>query len=275
MADTTGKQRGAKPSDAERFHMLAARPIVRSITWDPVPTVTPPEMEGAYDVFIMQSALEDVLEHVWGASANEAPFGLLAGDICEDPEDGTRFVQICGACPSRLPMVDGRIPPEAWEALSEDLEARGVPGSLVGWYVRHSDGAITLTPDERASHSKYFSEPWHSLIIVTNDEEDPKGGFFRSTARGFSTVALPFHEVVTAGLMARRDRHTLIDWTNAETSVEATVQTFNKSGVDAGATVSAGRTGKHESSTLAGPIAQEAARRAIAAAASKTAADLD
>ena len=88
MADTTGEQQ------AERFHMLAARPTIKSIPWDPVPSVTPPEMEGAYDVFIMQNALESVLEHIWGASVDEAPFGLLAGDICEDPEDGTRFVLI-------------------------------------------------------------------------------------------------------------------------------------------------------------------------------------
>ena len=132
MADTTGEEQeeqeeqGAQASEAERFHMLAARPTLRSIPWDPIPSVTPPDMEGAYDVFIMQSALQDVLEHTWGSSADETPFGLLAGDICEDPEDGTRFVQISGACPSQLPMVDGRIPPEAWEALSEDLEARGV-----------------------------------------------------------------------------------------------------------------------------------------------------
>jgi hypothetical protein len=259
--------------------MWAARPLLRSIRWDPVPPVTPPDMEGAYEVFIMQSALEELLTHLAHTDDGEFPFGLLAGDICEDPDEGTRYVQISGVCPSRVSLsADATIPPDAWEALQKDLEDRRVQGSLVGWYLRHPAGDTKLSEHERDTHARYFSERWHSALVIVTDTENPAGGFFRSTARGFSTVALPFHEVVTAESLTGGERHTLLDWNNATTDGDVPVQAAwrdpDAGEAERGKRFFARKKKKNEPSGPAGAIVQEAARRAIAAAASKTAADL-
>ncbi|MFW6088365.1 MAG: hypothetical protein ACODAB_01350, partial [Gemmatimonadota bacterium] len=284
MSEETG-QKQLRPDEgqaAERFHMWSARPLLRSIRWDPVPAVSPPELEGAYDVFIMQGALENLLDHVWSAAEGDTPFGLLAGDICEDPDDGTRYVLISAACRSRVSLSENAtILPEAWETLNKDLEEQRIQGSLVGWYLRHPSGSLKLTEAERETHARYFNEPWHSVLVVGTEPDQPAGGLFRRTARGFSAVPLPFHEVVTTESLTGGNRRSVLDWANIDAEVDVNRDPSWREGGPSTAGRpgrSSGRPGRGkegDASGPAGPIAQEAARRAIAAAASRTAADLD
>ena len=182
-----GPSAGATTPDpgTERFHMWASRPLLRSILW--TPRGADSETTGLYDVFITQTALASLLDHVRSAPEDERPFGLLAGDLCEDPDDESRYVLIREICRSRVSLngQDGdQIPASAWEELRIDAEGR--KGSLVGWYLRHEPGQLTLTDSEVATHAKYFNEPWHSAALVVADRNEPAGGFFRRTEAGFS-----------------------------------------------------------------------------------------
>ena len=162
------------PGD-ERFHMWAPRPLLRSILWTP----RGPESDNAamYDVFITQSALASLLDHLRSAPEDERPFGLLAGDLCEDPDGESRYVLIREVCRSRVSLTgeDGdQIPATAWEALRIDAEGR--KGSLVGWYLRHEADQLTLTDSEVATHAKYFNEPWQgsSAALQPDSQARPR-----------------------------------------------------------------------------------------------------
>ena len=99
-----GPSAGATTPDpgTERFHMWASRPLLRSILW--TPRGPDSETTGLYDVFITQSALASLLDHVRSAPEDERPFGLLAGDLCEDPDDESRYVLIREICRSRVSL---------------------------------------------------------------------------------------------------------------------------------------------------------------------------
>jgi hypothetical protein len=127
--DTTGAQnptgvqnpaasgRGATDG-VERFHMWAPRPLLRSTLWTPRDPQS--DHEPLYQVFIAQSTLAAILRHLRDAAADERPFGLLAGDLCEDPDGGARYVLIRDVCRSNVSLTGGdgdQIPATAWEEL--------------------------------------------------------------------------------------------------------------------------------------------------------------
>ncbi|MFQ5890898.1 MAG: hypothetical protein ACE5JR_12770, partial [Gemmatimonadota bacterium] len=186
----------------------------------PVPRVPPAKREGAYDVFIMQHALADLLDHVGSAPPGERPFGFLVGDLCEDLDAAVRYVLISTVCRSPVPFIEdsrSQITAEAWAALQRAADLRR--GSLVGWYHRHASGPIELSEHDLATHRRHFSEPWHSAILVVTDHEQRKGGFFRRTSRGFSgSLLLPFYEVVASEcLLVKGGKRTRLDWSNVAT----------------------------------------------------------
>ena len=203
---------------AERFHMWAPRPLLRSILWTPRGADAALVAGAPYDVFITQRALADLLDHVRSGADEGRPFGLLAGDLCEDSDGERRYVLVRGICRSRIPLASGDgdlIPATAWESLRGAAEGR--QGSLVGWYLSRPTGALALSEPEIAAHRRYFNEPWHSAIVVCPDRNEPRGAFFRRTDTGVSGAEpLPFYEVVSADAMSGGKKLTFIDWIDAE-----------------------------------------------------------
>ncbi|MCL7982948.1 MAG: hypothetical protein M8862_10525, partial [marine benthic group bacterium] len=260
----------------ERFHMWAPRPLLRSTLW--TPRGSDSDHEPLYEVFIAQSTLASIIRHLRDAPEDERPFGLLAGDLCEDPDGGNRYVLIRDFCRSSVSLTDrdgDQIPATAWEDLRTAAEGRS--GSLVGWYLRHRPGEMTLSDAEVATHAKYFNEPWHSAILLTADPNEPMGCFFRRTENGFSgSNPLPFYELVSADAMGGSQRQTYVDWDGVETreSVKReAIPSFGESSDTVDDTE--GKSDRGRPAAQTGAFAAEVARRSIAAAASKTAEVLD
>ncbi|MFQ5888808.1 MAG: hypothetical protein ACE5JR_02010 [Gemmatimonadota bacterium] len=210
---------GGEPSPGA-FHIWKPRPLLRSIHWTPIPSVPHSDRLGAYEVFFMQQALEDLLDHVWRTPLGEEPFGFLVGDLCEDPDAESRYVLVSTVVRSRLPFAEDsphQISAEARMALQLEVDRRR--GILVGWYHRHSDGPAELTESDVATHERHFGEPWQSAVLVVTDHADPRGGFFRRTAKGLSgSRALPFYELVTTeSLRGKGLKRSRLDWTNVST----------------------------------------------------------
>ena len=184
----------------ERVHISVPQPLPRSIAWESTSPSAADQARPLYDIFITQGALGQLLRHAAAGDGDDQPFGLLAGDLCEDLDSGRKYVLISGVCPSALPLLDDPldlIPADAWDGLRH--RAGKLRGNLVGWYFRKGDGSVSLSAAELESHQKYFPEPWHSAIVVTSQEGEPCGGFFRKTSDGLSgSTQLPFFEVVDA-----------------------------------------------------------------------------
>ncbi|MGB5302905.1 MAG: hypothetical protein WBP17_07150, partial [Gemmatimonadota bacterium] len=261
---------------AERVHISVPPPLPRSIAWEPTdaaPESGPPQP--LYDIFITQDALRQILAHAGGPDDGLQPFGLLAGDLCEDLDSGRKYVLVSGVCSSALPLLDDPhdlIPAEAWDTLRGSAEK--LRGNLVGWYFRRG-GPVALSETELNTHRKYFGEPWHSAILVTGEADDPRGGFFRQTADGMlAAPAMPFFEVVATRAIGSGERRTVLDWTNARTEAEVvreTVEPIDEEDADsteATSTPFAARDG------VSGPLAEEIARRSIVAVAARTAVEL-
>ena len=110
---------------ADRFHIATPRPLIRSIPWLPTGIGAGEAGQDAYDVFITQRALGDILDHARRPSEDGRVFGILAGDLCEDLDDGRRYVLISGVCRAPVSLVEDssdQIPPEAWDALRAEGE---------------------------------------------------------------------------------------------------------------------------------------------------------
>jgi len=123
----------ARGGGADRVHISVPRPLPRSISW--VPTDIPAEVgnEPIYDVFITQEALSQLLDHVREPTSDGRPFGLLAGDLCEDLDDGRRYVLIGGVCPSPVPLLDDPqdlIPADAWDTGCAEIWSDGTSATM-------------------------------------------------------------------------------------------------------------------------------------------------
>ncbi|MEN8145951.1 MAG: hypothetical protein ABFS14_13515, partial [Gemmatimonadota bacterium] len=246
--------------------------MTRSVLWKPSSSPETESVEALYDVFITQKALAEVLRHVWDAGKGEQPFGLLAGDLCEDEDGGGKYVLISGACQSPVSLSSDPaqlIPAEAWQGLPKNAER--LQGNLVGWYLRSLGEEVRLSDEQLATHLKFFSEPWHSAIVVAGDIKHAQGGFFRQTSSGFPQApGLPFHEIVATDSLDGGEMRTVINWSNVDTSTD--VQRGSYKDVESGS--GRGRAANERPTGPAGAFAEEISRRAILAAASETAAAL-
>ena len=206
------------PTDA--YHIWKPRPMLRSVHWKPVPEVPRDAAAGSYDIFLDQRAFSSMHQHVWNAAPGERPFGFLAGDLCEDPDSGRRYLIVSAAIPSRFSMNEegpDQLPGEALVALQLEVDRRR--GVLAGWYHSHPTGEVRLTDTDVASHEAHFPEPWQTALLFVTDHDAPGGGCFRRTRDGFSgAVSLPFFEVVSnESLLARGLRRSFLDWENVQT----------------------------------------------------------
>ena len=253
---------------AERVHISVPPPLPRSIAWEPTDASPGSDPQPLYDVFITQDALRQILAHAGGPDDGLQPFGLLAGDLCEDLDSGRKYVLISGVCSSPLPLLDDPhdlIPAEAWETLRSSAEK--LRGNLVGWYLARG-GSVSLSATELNTHRKYFGEPWHSAILVTGEADDPRGGFFRQTPDGMPAgPAMPFYEVVATRAIGSGERRTVLDWTNVRTEAEVVREELtphDEQDSDAEAATSSPFAAQ---GGFSGPLAEEIARRSVVAVA--------
>ncbi|MCL7976592.1 MAG: hypothetical protein M8863_04720 [marine benthic group bacterium] len=206
--------------DADAYHIWTPRPLIRSVYWRPEEEPPREAVSGSYELFVDQRAFTSMHEHVWGAGADESPFGYLVGDLCEDPTANRRFVIVTQVVPARFPFQEAQpeqISGEASVALK--LEADRKRGVLVGWYHAHSAGEPILTAADVSTHERLFPDPWQVAILFVSDPDRPAGATFRRTPEGLDgELPLPFYEMVTnESLLAKGVRRSRIDWENVST----------------------------------------------------------
>jgi hypothetical protein len=211
---------GDEQLETDAYHVWKPRPLLRSVHWKPVPAPPKEAGVGSYDVFVDQRVLKALHQHIWNAAPTESPHGFLVGDLCEDPDTGRRYVIISAAVPSRFPMVEegpDQIQGEALVAMQLEVDRRR--GVLAGWYHRHREGPVELTPADLKTHERHFPEPWQVALLFVTDHAEPAGGCFRRTRAGLAgDVSLPFFEMVSnESLLARGVRRSHMDWVNVET----------------------------------------------------------
>ena len=262
---------------AERVHISVPPPLPRSIAWDPTDASPESDPQPLYDIFITQDALRQILAHAAGPDDGLQPFGLLAGDLCEDLDSGRKYVLISGVCSSPLPLLDDPhdlIPAEAWGTLRSSAEK--LRGNLVGWYLARA-GSVSLSETELSTHRKYFGEPWHSAILVTGEGDDRRGGFFRQTPDGLlASPSMPFYEVVATRAIGSGERRTVLDWTNVRTQADVVREEPTPDDERVSESAAEAATGRPFAAPdgFSGPLAEEIARRSIVAVAARTAVEL-
>ncbi len=218
----------------EVHHVWKPRPLGRSILWTPIGPARRDEPTGSYEVFVEQRTLETMYRHVWGADPDDAPFGYLFGDLCEDRESRSRYVIITRAVASAFPFLENKSDQMADEAVTAlHREVRSNSRVLAGWYHRHREGPARLSAEDAATHRAHFAEPWQVAFLFVTDPEEPAGGCFQPQTCGDITRALlPFHELVgAASLLAKGVCRTRIDWENVETRTEVIVEALPRTEV--------------------------------------------
>ena len=218
----------------EVHHVWKPRPLGRSILWTPIGPARRDEPTGSYEVFLEQRTLETMYRHVWGADPDDAPFGYLFGDLCEDRESRSRYVIITRAVASAYPFLENKSDQMADEAVTAlRREVRSNSRVLAGWYHRHREGPARLSAEDAATHRAHFAEPWQVAFLFVTDPEEPAGGCFQpQTCGDIARALLPFHELVgAASLLAKGVCRTRIDWENVETRTEVIVEALPRTEV--------------------------------------------
>jgi len=218
----------------EVHHVWKPRPLGRSILWTPIGPARRDEPTGSYEVFVEQRTLETMYRHVWGADPDDAPFGYLFGDLCEDRESRSRYVIITRAVASAYPFLENKSDQMADEAVTAlRREVRSNSRVLAGWYHRHREGPARLSAEDAATHRAHFAEPWQVAFLFVTDPEEPAGGCFQpQTCGDIARALLPFHELVgAASLLAKGVCRTRIDWENVETRTEVIVEALPRTEV--------------------------------------------
>ncbi len=210
--------RSGKPADAT--HRRAPFPADRSITWTPrrdPGDAAEPAATGPYELFIAQSALRDISEHVSGLT-REARFGFLLGALFRCPDSGIHYAVVDRSLPADEPFSEeapAAFLLRAWAECQEEFLAHG--GVLLGWY--HSHYLLGLLPSEgdQEANVRYFGEPWQCSVLVVPDEERPMGGVFRpgEEVEGLRSDPAAFRELLAPGAMPDEGPvPTGVAWTN-------------------------------------------------------------
>ena len=169
------------------------------------------------DIVISQPVVAEMTQHL--RDADGSAFGLLVGQVFEDPTCSRRWSRIARAVrggPAGRPTTV-----EELERLTADaLGAVRETECLVGWYATHQDSGLYLSSEEAEFHRGRFPEAWQSAVILTGSGGRVAGGVFQRTdPEGLSrSVYAPFYEHVEAGSgPAGPTRRTFVGWTNYQT----------------------------------------------------------
>ncbi len=202
------------------------KPYSRAIPWGPVPerpalqiSPTVRERDRPYELFVAQSVLHEVRQHLITASTDE-PFGFLLGQVVYCPWTETPYVLV-----DAVRRETQNLPPSdevdrfrhAWIGATRD--ARHRREQLIGWYHRHGVLGMRMSEWDLKLQDEFFPEPWQVALIVAASSRGPIGGFIQRShrARLFRKGLAPFHELVD--LDAKRVeglKASVVDWANYE-----------------------------------------------------------
>src|SRR3989475_140203 len=127
---------------------------------------------GAFPIFVAQSALAAIHEHV-GAGAGAASLGLVLGGVFEAPDNGGGYLVVERTM--RLPwrVAGDNTKPVVHSALAAvQKELRKSGAQVVGWYHSHLFPYAGLSPNDADTHHALF-EPWQIALVVVPREKPP------------------------------------------------------------------------------------------------------
>jgi hypothetical protein len=172
-------------------------PLARSILWAPTSAARPADV--AFPVFLRQSALQAIYEHLATLPPpGQGILGFMLGDRCECPVTGVSYSVIDAALRLNQTIYGDRtrdVVTRLWKRLEAQLEAQRA--QLVGWYHTHAPLPLELSPHDVETHEEYFGEPWQVGMLVGTDTAAPAGAFFRGGSDpSWVRTPQPFYELL-------------------------------------------------------------------------------
>ena len=172
-------------------------PLARSILW--APTSAPRPGDVAFPVFLRQSALQAIYQHLATIPPpGQGTLGFMLGDRCECPVTGVSYSVIDAALRLNQTIYGDRsrdVVTRLWKRLEAQLEAQ--QAHLIGWYHTHPPLPLELSVHDVETHEQYFSEPWQVGMLVGTDPATPAGAFFRAgSEETWVRTPQPFYELL-------------------------------------------------------------------------------
>ncbi len=198
----------------------APPPYVDCIQWIPRRFAGGPSPVTLADLVFSQATLKIVRDAV-SSRPNHSVFGLLLGDVLEDPTCSRPWVRITGVHDG--PSLSGDPSATSLGAVLDGLLAglsEEHAGSIVGWYRSHPGAGLYLSPEEARFHEEQFADPWGFSMILVGDTGRLTGSVFQRTdPEGLSrSVYTPFYELVDGSSEFNGNtKRTFIDWPNYQT----------------------------------------------------------
>jgi JAB1/Mov34/MPN/PAD-1 ubiquitin protease len=191
-------------------------PFARSILWGPTDGPKPGQI--AFPVFLLQSALAAIHEHLAAPPRpGQGVLGFLLGDLCECPETNVSYLVIDAAVRLNQAIYGDRtrdVVTRLWDRVQAQLEEQ--KAHLIGWYHSHPPLALSLTDHDVETHEQYFSEPWQVALLMGTDPAEPAGAFFRATSdEAWMSTALPFYELLDPeSIRPDGKKRSVVTWKN-------------------------------------------------------------
>lgn len=193
------------------------KPYARAIAWTPASDSAPHAADRPYELFVAQSVLREVRQHLITATSG-APFGFLIGQVVYCPWRETPYIVV-----DSVRRETQNLPPsnevdrfrQAWVAATRD--ARHRRGEVIGWYHRHGILGLRLSEWDLRIQEEFFPEAWHCALVIASTSGGIVGGFIQRSrrARLFRKGLAPFRELVEldAKLVDGR-KPSCVDWEN-------------------------------------------------------------
>jgi proteasome lid subunit RPN8/RPN11 len=170
-----------------------------------------------YEIVVSQPVLATIREHI-AADLDREVLGLLGGELLVCPETLRRWIKVEEALEPVPPAPVGVNGENLEQALLPLVaEARGKGWSPIGWYHVCGRKSFNLSETEVDIHARYFSLPWHVLLLVLADLGRPAGGIFvRSESGRLSRNQYrPFYELLRDDAQLSNGRvRTFVGWQN-------------------------------------------------------------
>lgn len=195
-----------------------AIPAARSILWSPAGEGSPGPGELAFPVFLSQTALSAIHEHVAAPPRpGQGALGFLLGDLCECPETNVSYLVIDAAVRLNLAIYSDRtrdVVTRLWDRVQAQLEEQ--KAYLIGWYHTHAPLPLTLSEYDVETHEQYFGEPWQVALLLGTDPAEPSGAFFRASPdETWVNTPLPFYELLNPDSIRPDGRkRSFVTWRN-------------------------------------------------------------
>ena len=201
-------------------------PLDRAIKWSPAHDgyyLVAGTLATSRDAVLLcagQPALIQVEAHVRQAGETDC-YGLLLGDLYNDPDRSIRYVLVEQAVPA--PSAANGDPAARGATLHALIAAATQRGKVpVGWYRAGAQVVPHPSPADSGLHLELFPEPWPVMLCLDHTGSGRAGAFTRVQPSDMRPYAVPFLELLSKERVdGRMLPHTAVLWSNYRSSPNA------------------------------------------------------